>query len=64
VQHHQDSATLPGSRESSGRASQKDWFELINNALKFGNTMAGMFQQAGGTGGSEQGNWNQPDWSS
>jgi len=39
-------AAAPGG--VSGSKSGRDWFELINNALKLGNSIAGAFQQNSG----------------
>jgi tetratricopeptide (TPR) repeat protein len=42
------------------KQSQHDWFEIINNALKFGNNVAGLFQQGGD---QSQAQWGaQPGW--
>ena len=48
VQQHQGPPPLSGGG-SSGKASQHDWIEMINNALKLGNSLAGFFQQGGGS---------------
>jgi tetratricopeptide (TPR) repeat protein len=60
VQQHQASSGDGGGGHESGKATQKDWIGLINNALKFGNTVAGLFEQNHG-GQSEAPsppNWN------
>ena len=63
MQPAQDSA-------SAGRASQKQWVELADSALKALNTFGGMIQQAGQQGGGDwsqanqdqSGGWNQGSW--
>jgi tetratricopeptide (TPR) repeat protein len=59
VQQFQPPAGRAGS-EGSGKSAKHDWFELINNALKFGNTVAGLFDQGGG--GQAQPDWNSTGW--
>jgi tetratricopeptide (TPR) repeat protein len=51
-----------GSGRDSGKATQHDWIEMINNALKLGNSITGLFQQGSGQqggGGMDQMNWGQ-----
>jgi tetratricopeptide (TPR) repeat protein len=64
VQQHQSGPPpMPGSGGSgnSGRATQHDWVEMANNALKVTNSVIGLFQQtsSGGGGQDQQMNWNQ-----
>jgi tetratricopeptide (TPR) repeat protein len=58
VQQFQTPAARPGS-DGSGKAGKHDWFEMINNALKLGNSIAGLFQQGGS---SDQPDWNSSGW--
>lgn len=53
----------PPMRQGGGTSNQgsHDWFEIINNALKFGNSVAGFFQQ-GGDQNQAQGGWGQSGW--
>jgi tetratricopeptide (TPR) repeat protein len=46
-----------------GGAKGHDWFELVNNALKFGNTVAGLFDQGGGQQGmGAAAGWGGQNW--
>ena len=49
-------AAAPGGAQAG--KPKHDWFELINNALKFGNSIAGAFQQSGGA--QQPSMWGQP----
>jgi tetratricopeptide (TPR) repeat protein len=60
------SAPAAASQDSRVHESKHDWFDLINNALKLGNSIAGVFEQA--SGGMQSSGWNMQgsggDWPS